>query len=55
MFQGFVIQTKQTPSHSKASQSVHPAYLLLKEATILLSKSQYNLLYNVAISNRFCL
>jgi len=42
-------------SQSKASQSFHPAYQLSKKQLyILLSKSQYNLLYNVAISsNRF--
>lgn len=55
MFQGFVIKTKQTLSQSKASQPFHTAYQLSKRRSyILLSKSQYNLLYNVAISsNRF--
>lgn len=55
MFQGFVIKTKQILSHSKAFQPFHTAYQLSKrQSYILLSKSQYNLLYNVAISsNRF--
>lgn len=54
MFQGFVIKTKQTLSLSKASQPFHTAYQLSKRSYIVWSKSQYSLLYNVAISsNRF--
>lgn len=56
MFQGFVIKTKQTLSQSKASQPFHTAYQLSNKTVITYSclKSQYNLLYNVAISsNRF--
>lgn len=54
-FQGFVIKTKRALSQSKASQPFHTDYQLSeRQAYILLSKSQYNLLYNVAISsNRF--
>lgn len=55
MFQGFVVKTKQNLSQSKASRLVHPANRLSERRLhLLLSKSQYNLLYNVAISsNRF--
>lgn len=55
MFEGFVIKTKQTLSQSKASQPFHAACQLSKrQSYILLSKSQYSLLYNIAISsNRF--
>ncbi len=55
MFQGFVIKTKQTLSQSKASQPFQTACQLSKsQSYILLSKSQYSLLYNIAISsNRF--
>lgn len=44
------LSLRQKLSQSKASQPFHTA---LKETATLLSKSQYNLLFNVATSNRF--